>query len=208
MSLGTWLVHHYQNFNFNNIFTGIPLLLRIKKFKLYAVMGKKIMRSTLIKHIYKAPIQHKTLKHLLKSIHINGNLVQVEEVRPQCLLSVCGVICLSYTTELLSLKLKGFKALCRADILGMGWLDFSCSCKRIVLIIWKYPSSQTKNRGFIIWCHLSSRICCLLFSASNLIDKLFKSCWNITIWYWVRIFYGYFQSSISCKHDLEAELCI
>lgn len=92
--------------NFNNFFTGIPLLLRVKKFKLYAVMGKKIIRNTFIEHNYKAPIQHKTLKHLLKSIHFNGSLVQVEEVCPQCLLSVCGVICLSYSTELLSLKLK------------------------------------------------------------------------------------------------------
>lgn len=90
MSQDTWLVHHYQNFNFNNIFTGIPLLLRIKKFKLYAVMGKKIIRSTLIEHIYKAPIQHKTLKRLLKSIHFNGNLVQAEEVCPQCLLMSVG----------------------------------------------------------------------------------------------------------------------
>jgi len=61
-----------------------------------------------------------------------------------------AVIHLSYTTELLSLKLKRFKVLCRADILDMIWLDFSCSYKLIVLIICKYPSSQTKHKGFII----------------------------------------------------------
>lgn len=102
-------------------------------------MGKKIIRSAVIEHICKAAIQHAILKNLVKSIHFSGNLMQSEEVCPQCLFSVCGVICLSCPSE--CKELKDFKALPRADILGVVWLEFSCSYKLIVLIIWKYPSS-------------------------------------------------------------------
>lgn len=86
------------------------------------------------------------------------------------MLSVCGNLCVSYTTKLLSMKLRGFKALCGLIFLGMIWPDISgnvfiwqklhkhnqtllfngpvflLSSARddvhlIDLVIWKYPSS-------------------------------------------------------------------